>query len=180
MDFSPFFALHRRSYAVYTEIFTPGEWAKRCESLRIDRERQGRIQAATVAFVQPGEMQPERDFGFQGDGLVLDEPRIQGRAFRRSRKWFSFRMPVDPVHPMSLAVTFLGDEWRKRTMDILVEGRKIGAQTLDRGGKPSFFDGEFAIPEELTRGRNSVTVRFEATQQNETPAVFGVRTFRIR
>ncbi len=178
VEFSPFFALHRRSYSVYTGIFTPGAWAKRSESLCLERERQGRLQAATVAFVQPGEMQPERDFGFRGEGLVLDESRIQGRAFRRSSKWFSFTMPVDSSRPMSLAVTFLQDEWRKRTLDIRVEGRKIGEQTLDRGGTPRFFDAVYAIPEELTRGRTSVTVRFEATQQNETPAVFGVRTFR--
>lgn len=179
VDFVPFFGLHRRSYAVYFDLFTPAEWDLRSRDFAQARERQRRLQQATVAFVQPGEMQPERDFNFKGEGLILDETtRIQGRPFRHARAWFSFDLPVDPAHPAAVVVTYFQDEWRRRTMDILVDGTKIAGQVLERGGVPHFFDVEYPIPDTLVRGRTSVTVRFQATQDSETPAIFGVRTVR--
>jgi hypothetical protein len=179
VDFSPFYALHRRSYAVYFDLFTPGEWDKRRLDFAAARERDRRLQAATVAFAQPGEMQPERDFNFKGDDLILDEMRrIQGRPFRHARTGFSFDMPVDPSHPAAVVVTYFQDEWRRRTMDILVDGHKISKQVIERGGVPHFFDVEYPIPAALVEGRRTVTVRFQATQGSETPAIFGVRTIR--
>jgi hypothetical protein len=104
--------------------------------------------------------------------------RIQGRPFRHARTGFSFDMPVDPSHPAAVVVTYFQDEWRRRTMDILVDGHKISKQVIERGGVPHFFDVEYPIPAALVEGRRTVTVRFQATQGSETPAIFGVRTIR--
>ena len=91
------------------------------------------LELATVAFAQPGEMQPERDFNMQGEDTSAD--RIMGRPSRRGRNWFSFDLPVDPTHPMTLVVSYYSDEWRKRTFDIQVEGQKVGEQTIEKGGQ---------------------------------------------
>ena len=175
----PFFALHRRTYAVYFDLFTPKEWEKRAQEFALAREQQRILQLATVAYAQPGEMQPERDFNFKGEDLITDEMRrIQGKSFRHARNGFSFDMPVDASHSMAVVVTYFQDEWRKRTIDILVDGQKIADQTIDRGGIPHFFDVTYPIPEALVKGKKTVTVRFQATQKSETPAIFGVRTIR--
>ncbi|MGA2500503.1 MAG: beta-L-arabinofuranosidase domain-containing protein, partial [Tepidisphaeraceae bacterium] len=58
VDFVPFYRLHRRMYAVYWDLFTPEGWAKKAAEYAAEREQQGKLEAATVAFVQPGEMQP--------------------------------------------------------------------------------------------------------------------------
>lgn len=177
--FVPFYTLHRRSYAVYFDLFTPKEWEQRSQEYARIRESQRKLQLATVAYAQPGEMQPERDFNFQGDGLIVDEmKRIQGRSFRHARNGFSFDMPVDASHPAALVVTYYQDEWRKRTMEIRVDGQTIAEQVIERGGVPRFFEVEYPIPEALVRGKKTVTVRFQATQGSETPAIFGVRTVR--
>jgi len=176
VDFVPFYRLHRRTYGVYWDLFTPAEWDKRAAEIAAERQRQRKLEAATVAFVQPGEMQPERDFNYQGEDSSPD--RVMGRPGRRGTKWFSFDLPVEPARPMALVVTYYTDEWRKRTFDILVEGQRIGEQTIEKGGPVRFFDVEYAIPAELVKDRQKVTVRFQATNENEIAAVFGIRMIR--
>ncbi|MBI1754136.1 MAG: glycoside hydrolase family 127 protein [Acidobacteria bacterium] len=179
VDLVPFFQLHRRSYAVYFDLFTPKEWQARSAEYAQAAERQRRLQLATVAYAQPGEMQPERDFNFKGEGLILEEMRrIQGRPFRHAKQWFSFDMPVDTAHPTSVVLTYFQDEWRKRTFSVLVDGRKVADEVIERGGVPRFFDREYAVPQALVQGKKTVTVRIEAAPDSETPAIFGVRTIR--
>lgn len=179
VDLVPFYQLHRRSYAVYFDLFTPKEWQARAAEYAQAAEQQRKLQLATVAYAQPGEMQPERDFNFKGEGMILDEMRrIQGRPFRHSKQWFSFDMPVDAAHPAAVVLTYFQDEWRKRTFMVLVDGQKIADEVIDRGGVPRFFDREYAIPQSLVQGKKTVTVRIEAAKDSETPAIFGVRTIR--
>ncbi len=172
----PFYRLHRRTYAVYWDLFTPLEWEEKKAEYADALERRRKLDSASVAYVQPGEMQPERDFNYQGEGA---KPlRVMGRAGRRGTKWFSFDVPVDPQHPMALILTFNHDEWRRRTFDILVEGQRIKAQTIERRGPLRFFDVECPVPDVLVQGKERVTVRFQATGGNEIAAVYGVRMIR--
>jgi hypothetical protein len=176
VDFVPFYRLHRRTYGVYWDLFTPAEWDKRAAEIAAERERQRKLEAATVAFVQPGEMQPERDFNYQGEDS--SPARVMGRPGRRGTKWFSFEVPVEPAHPMALVVTYYSDEWRRRTFEVLVDGQRIGEQVVERGGPVRFFDVEYAVPAELVKDKQKVTVRFQATNGNEIAAVFGLRMIR--
>jgi DUF1680 family protein len=180
IELMPFFRLQRRTYAVYFDLFTPAEWEAKKVEFAAERERQRRLQQATVAFFQPGEMQPERDFDFQGEGTEFDESnRVQGRAYRRARQWMSWTMPVGEGRPLALVVTYFQDEWRKRTFDILVDGVKIAEQVVERGGVPHFYDVQYPIPVQLLPSRKKVTVRFQATNGSETAKVFGVRLVRV-
>lgn len=40
------------------------------------------------------------------------------------------------------------------------------------------FDVEYPVPEELVRGKDKVTVRFEATEGSQIATVFGLRMIR--
>lgn len=176
VDLIPFYRLHERTYAVYWDLYTLPEWNERARQIVAERERQKKLENATVGYAQPGEMQAERDANEQGEDSEPD--RVMGRAGRRGSKWFSFDLPVDSAHPMGLVVTYYSDEWRKRTFDILVDGQKIGEQTVEKGGAPRFFDVDYAIPADLVKDKQKVTIRFQATDGNEIAAVFGIRTIR--
>lgn len=180
VELLPFYRLHRRTYSVYFDLFTPAEWEKKAADLLAERERQRKRDAATVAFAQPGEMQPERDFNQQGE--ETNPTRVAGRPGRSAKKWFSFDLPVDPANPMKLIVTFHGEERATRTFEIQVDGARVGEQRIERHrpGSPtkSFFDAEYDIPADLVKGKQKVTVRFQATGGNETAGVFGVRMIR--
>jgi DUF1680 family protein len=177
VDLVPFYRLHRRTYAAYWDLFTPEEWVKQAAALAAERERQHKLELATVAFAQPGEMQPERDFNQQGEASEPD--RVLGHPGRRGRNWFSFDLPVETGHPMALVVTYCNDEWSKRTFQILANGQPIGEQTVAKDGTaPHFFDVEYALPNDVVRDKKKVTIRFQATNHNEIAAVFGLRMIR--
>jgi DUF1680 family protein len=181
VDLAPFYRLHRRTYSIYFDLFTPAEWDKKAAELLAAQERQRKLEAATVAFVdQPGEVYSERDFNQRGEDTT--PVRIGGRPGRSARKWFSFDLPVDAAHPLKLIVTYHGEERATRTFEILVDDTRIGEQRIERHrpGSPtkSFFDIEYAIPAGLAQGKQKVTVRFQSTGGNETAGVFGVRMVR--
>jgi len=124
-------------------------------------------------------MQPERDFDFQGE--ETSPVRVMDRPARRGAKWFSFDLPVEPAHPMTLVVTYSTDEPARRSFDILVNGAKVGSQTSERRSPEQlarFFEVEYPIPADLVKDRQKVTVRFQATEGNEIAAVFGLRMIR--
>jgi len=176
LDFVPFHRLHRRTYSVYFDLFTPSEWEEQAARDIAELQRQHDLDLASVAILQPGETESEREFHPQGEETWPD--RARGRPCRRSKKWFSFDLPVEPDRPMSLVVTYYHDEWRERTFAILADGQKVGEQTIPRGGVPHFFDVEYAVPEAVVRGKTAVTVRFEAAEGSETAAVYGIRMIR--
>lgn len=175
--FTPFYRLHRRTYAVYWDLFSPEEWREKEKQIAADREAQRKLEEATVAFAQPGEMQSERDF--KQDGEDSEPYRLMGRAGRRGKNWFSFEMPVDETKTAAVVVTYNTDEWRKRTFDLSVDGKVVGQQVVEKDGKPPrFFDVKYPLPAELIAGKKKITFRFQATQGNEIACVFGIRTIR--
>jgi len=177
VTFLPFYRLHERAYSVYCDLYTPAEWKQKAAEIASEQERQRKLQAATVSFVQPGEMQPERNFNQQGEETYPE--RVLGRAGRNGRKWFSFDMPVDPAHPLALVVTYHGGERRRvATFDILIDGVKIATQEIARSLKPGFFDAEYALPADRVKDKQKVTVRFQVQPGSEIAAVFGIRVIR--
>ena len=181
VEFLPFYRLQRRTYAVYLDLFTPTEWEVKKAEYAAERERQRKLQEATVAFFQPGEMQPERDFDFQGEGTEFDETnRVQGRAYRRATKWLSCVLPVEATSPLALVVTYFQDEWRRRSFAILVDNEKIAEQVIERGGVPHFFDVSYPVPPALVNGKTRVTVRFQEIDGSETARIFGIRLIRVQ
>jgi hypothetical protein len=90
-------------------------------------------------------------------------------------------MPVENTNQVALWVTYGGEGRRKSTIDILIDGKKVGDHfELPRSPEQDahFVDVDYAIPTELIGGKSKVTVRFQATDGNEIRGVFGVRTVR--
>ncbi len=175
----PFYRLHNRTYAIYWDLFTQPEWEEKKAGYAAEQERQRKLEKATVAFVQPGEMQPERNYNYQGTEDA-EIQRIEGRPGRRGNSWFSFDLPVGPDHPMTLVVTYYSNERRREqaTFEILVDDQRVGEQEVTRSTPPRFFDVEYTIPENLVQGKEKVTVRFQATNDNQIATVFGIRMIR--
>jgi DUF1680 family protein len=179
VEFVPFYKLPRRRYAIYWDTYTKQAWDKESAERAAQQEQQRKLEAATVAFAQPGQMQTERDFNQQGE--ETSPVQLMGRFGRRGMKWFSFDLPVDAGQAMSLVVTYSNDARRNCSFDILVDGEKAGEQAMERRTPEQdlrFFDVTYALPAELVKGKQKVTVRFEATRGTEIPGVFGIRVVR--
>ena len=174
----PFYLMHHKRYAVYWDMFTPAQWVQKEAEYRAELERMRRLEASTVDFVQPGEMQPERDHHMQGAQTTTGE--ALGRKWRHATDggWFSFELKSLPGKPLSLVCTYLGSDKGARTFDILVDDRLIATQSLS-GNKPGeFFDVTYLIPPELTRGKDKIVVRFQAHQGNTAGGLYGLRVIQ--
>jgi uncharacterized protein len=177
--FLPFFRLHRRTYSTYWDLFTPAEWDARKAEYAAEAERLRRLEAVTVAWLQPGETVFERQFNYQGGDSAFPQ-RILGRPGRFGMTWFSYDMPVDPAHSMTLIATYYSGDRRAVPADfeIQVDARRIADQELRFTDPQRFFDVEYAVPAELVRGKSKVTVRFQAKTGSQIATVFGLRMIR--
>ncbi len=180
VDLVPFYRLHRREYALYWDLYSTDSWNKRLAEVAAEAERQRRLDAATIAFVQTGDVTKEKQFNQQGEETTTD--RMAGRTSRRAKKWFSLDLPIDQSRPIILMVTYHPEERTKRMFEILVDGQRIGEQTIERfppgSAAGKFFEVEYKIPAELLTGKQKITVRFQAVGSNEVAAVYGVRIVR--
>ena len=118
----------------------------------------------TLDKVEIGRAKSEKDHDIQGEDT--GSGAFQNRVWRHAGAggWFSYRLAVAPDVRQAVHVTYWGDESGSRRFDILVDGRKIGSQILLHNEPEKFFDAEYPIPRELTRGKTKVTVRFQAQQ----------------
>ena len=82
---SPFYRMHHKRYAVYWDLFTPQQWVAREADYKAELERVRRLEAMTVDFAQPGEMQPERDHNMQGERT--DDGRTFGSQVATRARW---------------------------------------------------------------------------------------------
>ena len=180
VEFVPFYRLHRRTYAIYWDLYDANSWAKKLAEIAAEKAKQQKLEAATVAFVPVGDSEKEKEFNQQGEETAQD--RVLGRAGRRSRKWFSFDLPVETAKPMTLVLTYNPEERAKRTFEILVDGQRIGEGMIERyppgSATGQFYDRDYKIPSELVKDKKKVTVRFQASGGNETATIFGVRMVR--
>ena len=180
VDLIPFYRLHRRAYSAYWDLFTPAEWEKRNTELAAEKERLRKLEAGTICFVQPGDTEREREFNQQGEDTSA--LRVAGRAGRRAGKWFSFDLPIDSKQAARLIVSYHSEERATRNFDIMVDGVRVGEQSIQRyqpgSSSGRFFDVEYAIPAEPTKDKQKVTVRFQAKAGSETAGVFGIRIIR--
>lgn len=174
----PFYRMHHRRYSVYWDLFSPQQWVSREADYKAELERARELEARTIDFAQPGEMQPEREHNMQGERTEAGEH--EGRKWRHARDggWVSFDLKVLPEQPVSLVSTYWGSETGARSFDILIDGVKIAAQTLHNDKPGKFFEVTYAIPEELTRGKSKITVRFQALPSNTAGGFFGLRVVR--
>jgi DUF1680 family protein len=177
---TPFYRTQRRQYALYFDVLTPAQFTAREASIAAERARVAKIEAATVGYVQPGEMQPERDYNYRSDPQERPVGRAGGRANRAGTGWFSFDMPVDATKPMALVVTYfneLGLPPANGNFAILVDDTEIARFSPDAAATGFYFT-EYPIPANLVAGKTRVTVRFQAAPNGRITPVFGVRTIR--
>ncbi len=177
---APFYRTQERSYSVYFDVLTPAEFDSRGAAMAADRARAARLEAATVGFAQPGEMQPERDYNYQSDPAERPAARTGGRGSRGGMGWFSFDLPVDASAPMAVIVTYFNEVGLPALLadfDILADGTKIGHYEPNQTAS-GFYPAQYAVPAALVSGKTKVTVRFQANGTSRIVPVCGVRTVR--
>jgi len=174
VSLAPFYQVFDQRYTVYWKVYSPAEWEKhRADIVAADARRKD-IELRTIDRVTVGNDQSERDHAFKGKNSTAGN--FEGRRWREARDgWFAYDLKVTPDKPVILVCTYRGSEGRSRMFDVLVNGEKVATQTLENH-PVELFDFEYPLPERLTRGKDRITVRFQAHADATAGSVFDLRT----
>lgn len=178
VELTPFYAMHGRRYSVYWDFLTGEAWQQREAEREAEEARRKDLDARTVDSVVIGDDASETAHGLAGENMGIGPH--QDRVWRHAPGgWFSYTVKVVPDAPMELLCTYWGGEYQ-RAFDVLVDDVKIAEQRLHNDKPGEFFEQAYPLPPELTRGQESVTVKFQAHADNTAGGVFGLRVLQAK
>jgi hypothetical protein len=177
VELKPFYTIYDRRYSVYWDLFNERDWEARQAEYSAGLERNKKLKEAEIDFVQPGEMQPERNHNFKGDKSSVYS--YKERPCRDSRGgWFSFDLKTLSRSPVALVVDYWGGFPGAKTFDILVNDKIIATENISNKKDGQFISVQYDIPEEILKNTSVSTIKFQAKTGNMAGPVFGVRTIR--
>jgi hypothetical protein len=167
---------------VYFDVVTSSEFDARVAAVAADRERVRRLEAATVAYVRPGDQQAEPNFGYKSDPADRQTGRgANGRTNRAGAGWFSYDLAVNPASPAAIFVTYFNEIGLPPALgnfEIDVDGISVGRYEPNRIAT-GLFDTRYDVPANLVQGKSKITVRFQAAAGNgRIVPIYGVRVVR--
>lgn len=175
ITFQPFHNLDDEHYAVYLDKFTTSSWKEEQKRYEAKRKAAYELERNTVDILRVGEMQPERDHDFTGENLETGESHTRKYRVANNGGTLSFTMKVAPEFSHNLVATYWGMDNRGRVFDILVDGKKIFTEDLNKFKDSKFYDISYRIPTELLAGKSSIKITFRAKPGNQAGPVYGVR-----
>ncbi|WP_145415062.1 beta-L-arabinofuranosidase domain-containing protein [Paenibacillus xylanexedens] len=184
----PFYDVHHEFYTVY--------WALNDEGDALEKA----LNDITIDSVQPDGQQDEighqmesncRGEQYNGSGTDGRNKLYMWReAYGVNGAAFSYRLAVDSDALNHLYVAYWGGDYLhfdregiryERQFNILVDGIVVGEQRIHMNKIGEVFRASYEIPEEVTRGKESVTVTFQAIGDRGCAGkVTEVRTTRSR
>jgi hypothetical protein len=179
VTFVPFFREFEKPYVVYWDAMTEEGWTAKGATWRAEHARELAMDARTTDRVKIGEAASERQHDLKGERTRSGD--FAGRHWRDAAGggWFSFQMKV-PAGGAVLVCRYWGSDVGAREFDILVDGQKLATEKLNRNRPDEFFDHEYPIPADLTKGKAKVEVRFQAHPGNTAGGVFDLRVMKGR
>ena len=160
-------------YVAYWKYMNSSMGAQERKRLDAEDTQQRQLDARTVAEVKPGEQQDEVDFKLQSERSTSGIG-VEGRRWRDAAGWFSYEMKSRPDVPLCLRVTYWSGD-RGRAFRILIDDKEIAKEKLNAASPLRYFDKEYSIPAQFTRGKSAITVRFQAEPNSRAGGVFGIR-----
>ncbi len=177
----PYHRVYEEHYTLYFRRLSPTEWQAKAAELAREAAEQAAAAARVTDAVEPGFQQSEVNHDYAG--AFSDAGEHRDRKYRHAvgqLGWFSYQMAVDAEQPMELVVTYFGADFN-RSFNISVEGVTIATEPL--GAKPNgdrFREAVYAVPPELTKGKEKVTVKFFANDKTSfVGGVFGIKIRRV-
>src|SRR5215467_13198701 len=173
----PFYKMADDRYTVYWKVYSTADFEKKKNDAIAAEARHKEIEKRTIDAVVMSDAQSEPQHSYKQEGAI-DGLFSDGRRLRASRNWFSYDLKVVGDKPLKLACTFRGSQGgRQQAFDILVDGEKVASQTLEIN-PTEYFDYEYSIPEALTRGKEHITIKFQAHPDAIAGALADVRVFQ--
>ena len=173
----PLYKVHgNRHYVVYWDLFTRAQWQAKETDYAAELVRRKELESRTVDLVNPGEEQNERDHKLETEKSEAGVFGNRGWRHADDGGWFRYVVKVLPDRPQELSVTYWGSDAGRRVFDILVDGKKLATETLENRRPDRFYDQTYALSDDFTRGKNHITVTFQAHPSQTAGGIFGLRS----
>jgi DUF1680 family protein len=170
----PFYRILDQRYTIYWSVYSPDEWRSLAAAAAERAAWRRDLADRTIDLVTVANADHERAHNLTSESA--SDGFFEGQRTREARNgWFSYTMKVSSASPTAIVCAYRGSEGRRRAFDILVDGQKIATEVLEYHPAEQ-IDKEYAIPAPLTRGRTSVTIRFQAQAESTAGALIEVRT----
>jgi hypothetical protein len=175
----PFYQAANQHYQVYWDRFSAADWTKKREDYKAELLRQHELDARTVDSVSAGQEQDEREHRFQGEHTDTREIRDRTVRFAETNGWFAWELKVLPDQAQELSVEFAGGGRGGGTVEVLVDDTKLASERpAGQGDQPGFANRIYALNGELLKGKEKITVKFQAPGPRRTAGVSSARILR--
>lgn len=175
IDMIPFYKKYKGYYAVYFDCYQPDEWESIKEEYEKEAEAERELERLTLDVFRPNEQQDEVDHDFRGTNVARGDGALGKKWCDSDGGYFSFTMKVNSKLPAELLLTYWGSDGGNRKFDILVNNEVIAVEELTASKPNEYFDRRYAIPFHLLQGKDKVTVKLRAYQNNKAGGIFFAR-----
>ena len=175
VTFLPFYTVSDRRYAIYMDCLSDAEWADRQKAEKAESARKRTLQAHTIDSVIAGDSEGEIAHRLAGENTTVGHYRERSWRQAGDPGWFSFEFASRPEASLALVVTYWGSDAGRHAFDIVVDGRTVASETLDRNRPGEFFDAVYELPRDLTQGKGGLTVRFNTHKGSTAGRLFFCR-----
>ena len=175
---SPLYQEYKGPYIVYWDVLDEAQWKAKAEERLAESARRERLLKRTADFVLIGNKTSESKHALKGERTAAGP--FGGRQWRHATDggWFAYQLKVLPDKPVELLVNYWGSDAGQREFDVLVDGAKIATQKLEHNRPEKFYDEVYPVPVDLTKGKEKVTVRFQAHPGRTAGGIFDCRVLR--
>ena len=87
-------------------------------------------------------------------------------------------MKVLADQPQELWVKYFGSDANNRIFDIMIDDAKLATQQLENNKPNQFYEEIYKIPADMVKGKDTVTVKFQAHPGATAGGSYGLRVMR--
>lgn len=132
--------------------------------------------AAPVDEVKAGDEAGERDHKMKGDQTDTQQVANLTARTAGTNGWFSWELHVLPDTAQELDVDYGGGRRTAAdTVQILVDDTRLGTVRLGGGQREEYYP----LTADAVKGKNSITVKFQAGENSRISGVYGVRVMKL-
>ena len=179
VTFIPFYNTYDQYYSVYWDVYSPVEWAKNQDKRKAETERLAKLNARTLDFIVLGEMQPERDHNLHAENSRIGDYLNKKYRFAYDDGMFDFDMKVGSTNPVQLLMTYWGGDSGKSTFELVVNDTYVVPVKIS-GDPKSFVEIIVNLPQELTRDKEKIKVKFRGMGHNRVSNLYNCRLLRYQ
>lgn len=173
----PFYKIHDARYMMYWMSLSRSQYQQVLDSVAAAEKAALELDQRTIDKVAPGEQQPEADHSISSSNSYTGNYQNEFWRDARNGGYISYKMYCGKKTDLSLMARYWGNETGSRSFNIMIDGTTIATENIvGKWSKNEFVNVEYAIPNSLVSGKDSVTVKFQAiNSSNYAGGLFYVR-----